>query len=126
MTTIEPTLKGISFCHVAGPEQSLQPSGHPIFLQSPPFALAEKSPEQAIAERARDLHGIEIHLPHWELVSTFVNTASQQRTRSGFDYAFVLRYLPEEWLRARAGLSEDKLDAPLAASWYLARVVPTT
>ena len=56
---------------VLGPRKARTPSGHPIHIHTPVFDDTVTSPQAAIAVRARQLFGIEVHESHWTLIATY-------------------------------------------------------
>jgi hypothetical protein len=121
MKPIARPVTGIALCHIAGPQQALTPSHEPICVQTKPFIVegdGAQCPYKAIAEHARTLHGIEVHTPHFEMVACYAVTATNVR----HSYVFFFRYLPERWLRQRAGMDEQTLDRAFAESWAYAKV----
>jgi hypothetical protein len=106
----------VSYAHVLGPRNARTPSNHPLLIITPVFDDAETNSILAIAQQARKQMGIEIHLPHWELISRYtVKPGSTVKHGSGpkrvpFDVARVYRYLPEAPMRRQLGIAEDDLD----------------
>ena len=105
-----------SFAMVLGPRAARSPAGHPILIAAPVFDDSEMAPALAIAQAARTRHGIEIHLPAWELIARYrVIDSATVRTGHGakripFETAYVYRYLPESPMRKQLGISESELD----------------
>jgi hypothetical protein len=105
-----------SFAHVLGPRTARTPSNLPILIASPVFDDETTNSILAIAQQARKQLGIEVYLPHWQLISRYsVKDGAAVKTGHGakripFDVARVYRYLPEAPMRKQLGISEDDLD----------------
>jgi len=110
----------VAFAHVMGPRQAVTPSGEPILIGSGQFDLEAETPQEAIARAARRWHGIEIHLPHWDVVSQYALNAALAGTRGvPWQRLFYLRYTAEEKIRQHKGIV---LTDPFESSWYLTDV----
>lgn len=117
---------------VLGTQKARTPSGQPIMISTPPFDLENTSPQQAIANRARQVHGIVPYLPHWQIIAEYdvkPDTTVAQTTpgqiarvaRAKFDKVFIAEYAHERGMRKHLKIADDCLD-PMKDSWYLTRV----
>ncbi len=114
---------------VLGTQKARTPSGQPIMISTPPFDLASTSPQQAIANRARQVHGIVPYLPHWQIIAEYDvkpdTTVTQTKAgqtprvaRAKFDKVFIAEYVHERGMRKHLKITDDCLD-PMTSSWYL-------
>jgi hypothetical protein len=101
-------------------------------ISTPPFDVDTTSPQQAIANRARQVHGIVPYLSHWQIVAEYdvkPDTTVTQKTpgqtprvaRAKFDKVFIAEYVAERGMRKHLKIADDCLD-PMKDSWYLTPV----
>jgi hypothetical protein len=112
----------LAYAKVMGARKSLTPSGEPIQIGTVPFDLSATTPAQAIAGAARLRHGIEIHEPHWRVITEYNVTAQAiERHRLNYSKVFVMEYIAERQRRKDLLISDDVLDS-FTNSWYLKKV----
>ena len=101
-------------------------------ISTPPFELENTSPQQQIANRARQVHGIVPYLPHWQIIAEYdvkPDTTVTQKTpgqiprvaRAKFDKVYIAEYVAERGMRKHLKIADDCLD-PMKESWYLTPV----
>jgi hypothetical protein len=117
---------------VLGTHKARTPQGKPIMISTPPFDLESTSPQQAIANRARQVHSIVPYLPHWQIIAEYDvkpdTTVTQKKSgqtprvaRAKFDKVFIAEYVAERGMRKHLKITDECLD-PMVDSWYLVPV----